>query len=260
MLVDSHCHLDFPELLSEEDAVVGRARDAGVRTMLTISTRLSSFSDVLALADRHEGLWCATGVHPHNSGEEGPDGPEPLIANAAHAKVIGIGEAGLDYHYDKSPRPAQAAGFRAHIEAAQKTGLPLIVHTREADEDTIAILREGLDRAAYDCVIHCYSSSAWLGRTALEMGFYLGIGGILTFKGSNDLRAVVAEVPRDRVILETDSPYLAPVPKRGKRNEPAFVAHVAKTLAEVWKTDLGTVEQQTSDNFFRLFKKAGRPT
>ena len=259
MLVDSHCHLDFPELLEQEEAVIAGARAAGVRGMLTISTRLSTFATVLALAERHDGVWCSTGVHPHQSGEEGPEGPDRLIANGRHEKVIGVGEAGLDYFYDKSPREAQAAGFRAHIEAAQATGLPLIVHTREADEDTIAILEEGMARAPFGCVIHCYSSSPWLGRKAVEMGFYLGIGGMLTFNRSNELRETVAAMPRERILLETDSPFLAPVPKRGKRNEPAFVAHVAEKLAEIWRTDSETVARTTTDNFFRLFEKAERP-
>ncbi|MEZ5837837.1 MAG: TatD family hydrolase [Geminicoccaceae bacterium] len=259
MLVDSHCHLDFPELLAEEAGVLARAREAGVRTMLTISTRLSTFDNVLQLANRHDGVWCATGVHPHQSGEEGPDSAAPLIAHAAHAKVIGIGEAGLDYFYDKSPREAQAAGFRAHIDAARATGLPLIVHTRDAEEDTIRILEEGLARGPFGCVIHCYSSSPWLGERAVEMGFHLGIGGILTFNRSTELRETVARMPRDRIILETDSPYLAPVPKRGKRNEPAFVAHVAGRLAEVWQMTIAEVEILTTDNFFRLFSKAERP-
>ena len=260
MLVDSHCHLDFPELLADEAGVIARAREAGVNTMLTISTRLSSFSSVLALAKRHDGLYCSTGVHPHQSGEEGPEGPGQLIENAAHEKVIGIGEAGLDYFYDKSPRQAQATGFRAHIQAAQQTGLPLIVHTRDADEDTIAILEEGLEKAAFSCVIHCYSSSPWLGERAVDLGFYLGIGGILTFNRSTELRETVARMPKDRIILETDSPFLAPVPKRGKTNEPAFVAHVAKVLADIWQSDIASVEQQTSGNFFNLFKKARRPS
>ncbi|MCB2012780.1 MAG: TatD family hydrolase [Geminicoccaceae bacterium] len=259
MLVDSHCHLDFPELLAEEADVIARAREAGVRGMLTISTRLSTFPKVLELAGRHEGVWCATGVHPHQSGEEGPSGPQPLIENARHPEVIGIGEAGLDYFYDKSPRDAQAAGFRAHIEAAQATGLPLIVHTRDAEEDTIRILEEGLAKGPFACVIHCYSSSPWLGERAVELGFHLGVGGILTFNKSTELRETVARMPRERIILETDSPYLAPVPRRGKRNEPAFVAHVAGKLAEVWGCGVADVASTTTDNFFNLFTKADRP-
>ena len=182
--------------------------------------------------------------------------PDDLIKNAAHPKVIAIGEAGLDYHYDFAPREAQAAGFRAHIEAAQATRLPLVVHTRDADADTLTILAEGLARAPYGCVIHCYSSTPDLGRRAIEMGFYLGIGGVLTFKRSDELRATVKDVPRERVLLETDSPYLAPVPKRGKPNEPAYVAYVAEVLAGVWAVEKDEVARVTTENFHRLFKKA----
>ncbi len=256
MLVDSHCHLDFPGLIDDLDGVLARARAADVAAMLTISTRLSTFRDVLALAGAHDNLWCSTGVHPHQSGEEGPSTPDDLIKNAAHSKVIAIGEAGLDYHYDYAPREAQAVGFRAHIEAAQATGLPLVVHTRDADADTLAILAEGLARAPYGCVIHCYSSTPDLGRRAIEMGFYLGIGGVLTFKRSDELRATVKDVPRERVLLETDSPYLAPVPKRGKPNEPAYAAYVAEVLAEVWEIEKDEVARMTTGNFYRLFKKA----
>lgn len=259
MLVDSHCHLDFPQLAEDEAGIVARALDSGVARMVTISTRLSTFDTVLAIASRHEAVFVATGVHPHQAGEEGPTSPEPLIANARHPKVVAIGEAGLDYFYDKSPRDAQAAGFRHHIAAAQETALPLIVHTRDAEEDTIAILKGGKNRHDYSCVIHCYSSSRWLGEQAVEMGFYLGLGGILTFKRSDELRDIVKDIPKDRVLLETDSPYLAPVPKRGKTNEPAFVAHVAKTLAELWQCDTAEVERQTSENFFSLFAKVPRP-
>ena len=258
MLVDSHCHLDFPGLIDDLGGVLARARAADVRAMLTISTRLSTFPSVLALAEAHANVWCSTGVHPHQSGEEGPKGPDDLVNNAAHPKVIAIGEAGLDYHYDYGPREAQAAGFKAHIEAAQATGLPLVVHTRDADADTLAILAEGLARAPYGCVIHCYSSTPELGHRAIEMGFHLGIGGVLTFKRSDELRATVKDVPRERVLLETDSPYLAPVPKRGKPNEPAYVAYVAEVLAEVWGVEKDEVARVTTANFFRLFRKAGR--
>ncbi|MCB1884548.1 MAG: TatD family hydrolase [Geminicoccaceae bacterium] len=256
MLVDSHCHLDFPGLKEDLQGVLARARRAGVQTMLTISTRLSTFQDTLALVADDPDLWCSTGVHPHQSGEEGPDSPDPLIANAAHPKVIAVGEAGLDYHYDYGPRDAQAKGFRAHIQACQRTGLPLVVHTREADADTMAILGEGLAKAPFTGVIHCYSSSPELGRWAIDHGFHLGIGGVLTFKRSDELRATVAGVPRERILLETDSPYLAPVPKRGKTNEPAYVAYVAGVLAEVWGVDVEEVGRVTTGNFFGLFRKA----
>ena len=259
MLVDSHCHLDFAQLAEDEAGVIERAAAAGVRRMVTIATRLSSFAKVLQIAERHDSVFLATGVHPHQAGEEGPASPEPLIANAAHPKVVAIGEAGLDYFYDKSPRDAQAQGFRHHIAAARTTGLPLVVHTRDAEEDTIAILGQGMDEGAYSGIVHCYSSSRWLGEQAVSMGLYLGVGGILTFKRSDELRDTVRDMPKDRILLETDSPYLAPVPRRGKTNEPAYVAYVAKVLAEVWGTDVAEVEARTTDNFFRLFHKVPRP-
>ena len=260
MLVDSHCHLDFPQLSEQETDVVQRARDAGVEVMLTIATRLSTFNSVLDLAERHKGVYVATGVHPHNAGEEGPESAAPLIANSAHAKVIAIGECGLDYYYDHAPRDRQKQGFETHIEACRQTGLPLIVHTRDADTDTQSILKTELQKGPYRGVIHCYSSSPELGHAAVDMGFMLGIGGILTFKRSDELRVTVEKVPRDRILLETDSPYLAPVPKRGKTNEPAYVAHVASQLAEIWSTDIDTVARQTTNNFFSLFTKAERPS
>jgi len=259
MLVDSHCHLDYPQFQEDVSAVVARAEAAGVRRLLTINTRLSTYERVRVLAERHESVFMATGVHPHQAGEEGPAAPDPLIAQAEHCKVVAIGEAGLDYHYDKSPREAQAHAFRQHIRAAQTTGLPLIVHTRNADEDTVAILEEGLADAHFSCVIHCYSSSHWLGMRAVDLGFYLGIGGILTFNRSTELRESVRLMPRDRILLETDSPYLAPVPKRGQTNEPAYVVHVAKALAAVWQSEIAEVERVTTDNFFRLFGKVTRP-
>lgn len=260
MLVDSHCHLDFPQLAEQEADVVQRARDASVEVMLTISTRLSTFNPVLELAERYNGVYVATGVHPHNAGEEGPDDAAALIANSGHAKVIAIGECGLDYYYDHAPRDKQKQGFEAHIDACRQTGLPLIVHTRDADADTQSILKDELQKGPYRGVIHCYSSSPELGHAAVDLGFMLGIGGILTFKRSDELRATVEKVPRDRILLETDSPYLAPVPKRGKTNEPAYVAHVARQLAEIWSTDIDTVAQQTTNNFFSLFTKAERPS
>lgn len=260
MLVDSHCHLDFPGLAEDREAVIERARAAGVRVMQTIATRLSTFESVLAIAEAHEGVFCSVGVHPHQAGEEPLDGPEPLLQRLDHRKVIGIGEAGLDYHYDNSPRAAQAAGFRAHIRAAQASGLPLIVHTRDADRDTIDVLREGMAERPYAGVVHCYSSSAELGFAATEMGLYLGLGGILTFKRADELRRTVRELPLERLLLETDAPYLAPEPLRGKRNEPAHVARVADVLAEVRGMSREEVERATTDNFFRLFDKATRPS
>ena len=256
MIVDSHCHLDFPGLIEREAEVVARAREAGVRLMVTIATKRRSWAEVVALAERHPEVVCAIGVHPHEAGREGLDDPAPLLACAAHPEVVGIGESGLDYFYDHAPRDRQAASFRTHIAAAREVGLPLIVHTRDADEDTMAILEEEMARGRFTGVIHCYSSSRRLAERAVAIGLYLGIGGILTFKKSDDLRAAVKDMPLDRLILETDAPYLAPVPFRGKTNEPAYTAHTAKVLAEVKGLPLAEIERITTENFFRLFTKA----
>ncbi len=259
MLVDSHCHLDLPKLADEGEAVFERARHAGVLVMQTIGTRLDGFARVLAIAEAHAGVYCSVGVHPHRAAKEEIDDPGVLLARCGHPKVIGIGEAGLDYYYQHSPRDVQERVFRVHIEAARQSGLPLIVHTRDADEDTIAVLRDEMARGPFGCVIHCYSSSPELGFAAIELGFYLGIGGILTFKRSEELRATVRELPLERLLLETDAPYLAPEPHRGKRNEPAYVAHVAAELARVKGLSVEAVAQATTENFFRLFSKAKPP-
>jgi TatD DNase family protein len=259
VLVDSHCHLDFPALAEDRDAVLARARAAGIGAMQTIGTRLDNFEQVVAIAEANPDVWCSVGVHPHRAAKEPPDGPDQLLAWAEHPKVIGIGESGLDYHYDHSPRDVQAEVFRLHIAAARESGLPLIVHTRDADRDTAEMLRVAIAEAPFTGVIHCYSSSPDLGFAAADMGLYLGLGGILTFKRSEELRATVRELPLDRLLLETDAPYLAPEPFRGRRNEPAHVARVAATLAEIKGLPLGEVEAATADNFFRLFTKAKRP-
>jgi len=255
--VDSHCHLDYPGLEAEVDDVVARADAAGVRTILTITTRLSSFERVLQLAARFPNVWVATGVHPHQAAEEeGCLDPAPFIANAGHDRVVAIGECGLDYFYDKSPRDVQAASFRAQLEAARQTNLPFIVHTRDADADTATILDEAAGQGPLAGVIHCYSTSPELGWQAVELGLHLGLGGILTFKRSDELRATVRELPRDRILLETDAPFLAPQAFRGKRNEPAYIPYVAQTLAELWQTDTEEVARVTTSNFFTLFTKA----
>ena len=259
MLVDSHCHLDFPKLAEDRAGVLARAAAAGVEVMQTIGTRLSTFDEVLAIADAHPGIYCSVGVHPHRADQEGPDGAAALLAHVDHPKVIGIGEAGLDYFHRNSTPESQARGFVAHIEAARASGLPLIVHTRDADDDTIKIMRDQLDKGPYRAVIHCYSSSPALGLAAIELGFYLGIGGILTFKRSDELRQTVQKLPLDRLLLETDSPYLAPEPFRGRRNEPAHVALVAARLAEIRGVEIDDIARATTDNFFRLFDKARRP-
>ena len=260
MLVDSHCHLDFPALAEERDAVLARARAAGVGVMQTIGTRLDTFEQVLAIAEANPDVYCSVGVHPHRAAKEPLDGPGQLTAWDAHPKVIGIGESGLDYYYDHSPRDVQAEVFQVHIQAARESGLPLIVHTRDADRDTIDHLRAAMDAGPFAGMVHCYSSSPELGFAAVEMGLYLGLGGILTFKKSDQLRATVRELPLERLLLETDAPYLAPEPFRGKRNEPAYVAHVAAKLAEIKGLALAEIETATTDNFFRLFTKAKRPT
>jgi TatD DNase family protein len=259
VLVDSHCHLDFPGLAEERDAVLARARAAGVGPIQTIGTRLGTFEQVATIAEVNDGVYCSVGVHPHRAAKEPLDEPAQLLAWAGHPKVIGIGESGLDYYYDHSPRDVQATVFQLHIEAARQSGLPLIVHTRDADRDTADLLRAAMADAPFTGVIHCYSSSPELGFAAVDMGLYLGLGGILTFKKSDQLRATVRELPLERLLLETDAPYLAPEPFRGRRNEPAYVAHVAATLAEVKGLALEEIEAATTDNFFRLFTKAQRP-
>jgi TatD DNase family protein len=260
VLVDSHCHLDFPALAVDRDAVLARARAAGVGIMQTIGTRLDTFEQVLAIAETNPDVYCSVGVHPHRAAKEPPDGSGQLVTWAEHPRVIGIGESGFDYYYDHSPRDVQADVFRMHIQAARESGLPLIVHTRDADSDTADLLRAAMAEGPFTGVIHCYSSSAELGFAAVEMGLYLGIGGILTFKKSEQVRAIVRELPLERLLLETDAPYLAPEPFRGKRNEPAYVVHVAATLADIKGLPVAEIAAATTDNFFRLFSKAPRPT
>jgi TatD DNase family protein len=259
MLIDSHCHLDFPDFSTEIDAVVQRARTAGVGTMLTIGTKLRAFEGVRAVAERFDNVWCTVGVHPHEAKEEPLDEASALIERTAHPKVVGIGEAGLDYYYEHSPREDQIRNFRAHIEAARVTQLPLIVHTRDADDDMAAILSEEMARGRFTGLLHCFTSSRKLAETALSLGFLISISGIVTFKKSDDLRAIVADVPLDRLLVETDAPYLAPMPHRGKRNEPAFVVHTAHAVAALKGVEPARLAEATSDNFFRLFTKVKRP-
>lgn len=259
MLVDSHCHLDFKDFEEELEAVVTRAGEAGVGAMVSISTHLSKFDGVKAVAERFDNVWCSVGVHPHQAGEEGVETPDRLIELSDHPRVVGIGESGLDYYYDRSPRDRQQVSFRAHIAAARETGLPLIVHARDADEDAAAIMREEMEQGAYTGVMHCFSSGRGLAEAALDMGMYISFSGILTFKSAEELRDIARDVPEDRLLVETDAPFLAPVPNRGKRNEPAFVAHTAEVLAEVKGMDRATLETVTTDNFFRLFSRAERP-
>ncbi|NOT42676.1 MAG: TatD family hydrolase [Alphaproteobacteria bacterium] len=259
MLVDSHCHLDFPDFGPELDAVVQRARAAGVGTMLTIGTRLSTFEGVRAIAERYDDIWCSVGVHPHEAAVEPLNEAKALIERAAHPRVVGIGEAGLDYFYEHSPRDDQIRNFRAHIAASRETQLPLIVHARDADDDLCEILTEETARGAFPGLIHCFSSTAKLAKTALDIGFYISISGIVTFKKADELRTIVATVPLECLLVETDAPYLAPMPHRGKRNEPAFVKNTADVVARLKGVDVARLEQVTTDNFFRLFIKTRRP-
>jgi TatD DNase family protein len=255
MIVDSHCHLDYPGLAEDEAGVVERAVAAGVGTMVHIAAKREAWPAGLALAERRREVWCAVGIHPHEAGREGLDDPAPLLELAAHPRVVAIGESGLDYFYDFSPRDRQAASFRTHVRAARATGLPLIVHTRDADDDTMGLLEAEMAEGPFTGVIHCYSSSRRLGERAVAMGMYLGIGGILTFRKSEELREIVRDMPLDRLLLETDAPYLAPVPRRGKTNEPAYTAHVAKALAELHGVPVAEIEAATTANFHRLFAK-----
>lgn len=260
MLVDSHCHLDFPELSADLPGVLSRAREAGVGTMLTIGTRLDRFPGVRAIAEKHDNVWCTVGIHPHEAAEEPIDDPRRLLEHANHPRVVGIGEAGLDYFYEHSPRDEQIRNFRAHIEASRESGLPLVVHARDADDDLCAILKDEHDRGAFPGLIHCFSSTRKLAETALGLGMYISISGIVTFKKADELRATVADVPLDRLLVETDSPYLAPVPHRGARNEPSFVTHTAKAVAKIKQVDPDRLQAVTTDNFFRLFSKVKRPS
>jgi TatD DNase family protein len=259
MLVDSHCHLDFPDFADELDAVVARARAAGIERMVTISTRVKRLAEVSAIAERFPDVYCSVGTHPHNAHEELDVTVADLVAHTKSSKVVALGEAGLDYHYDNSPREAQERGFRTHIAAARETGLPLVIHTREADADTARILEEETGKGAFPAVLHCFTGGPDLARRAIALGLSISFTGILTFKNSAALREIAAALPADRMLVETDAPYLAPGKLRGKRNEPAFVVETAKVLAEIRGVALDEIAQQTTANFFRLFSKVPRP-
>jgi TatD DNase family protein len=259
MLVDSHCHLDFPDFAAARDEVVSRAAADGVNTLVTISTRVRRFDTIQQIAESYPNVWCSVGTHPHNASEEDGISADELVVLSAHPKCVAIGEAGLDYFYDKAPRVAQARGFRTHINAARLTGLPLVIHARDADEDVAAILTEETGKGAFPFVLHCFSSGVELARTGVDLGGYVSFSGILAFKNSDVLRAIAAELPKDRLLVETDAPYLAPPPFRGKRNEPAYVRHTARVLADAIGVSEPVIEQMTTDNFFRLFSKAKRP-
>lgn len=258
MLVDSHCHLDFPDFSVERDAIVARAAEAGVSHLLTISTRVRRFDEIRAIAERYDNVFCSVGTHPHQAAEEPDVTAAELVALSAHPKVVAIGEVGLDYHYDNSPRAAQAQGFHTHIAASRETGLPLIIHAREADGDVADILEAETAKGAFPFVLHCFTAGPELARRALALGGYISFSGVLTFKNSAALREIAASVPADRMLVETDAPFLAPIPHRGKRNEPSFVRETTKVLAETRGVSLEEVAARTTDNFFTLFSKARR--
>ncbi len=258
MLVDSHCHLDFPDFADELDAVVARARNAGIDRMVTISTRVARQARVLSIAERFADVYCSVGTHPHYADEELDVTAVDLVARTRHPKVVALGEAGLDYHYERAPRAAQEQGFRTHIKAARETGLPLVIHSRDADAHTARILEEETGQGAFRAVLHCFTGGRELAERAIALGLFISFTGILTFKTSDGLRAIAAALPADRILVETDAPYLAPGPYRGKRNEPAYVVETAKVLAQARDVSFEEIARSTTDNFFRLFSKVPR--
>ena len=255
MLIDSHCHLDFPDFAEERDRIVERALEAGIGRMVTISTRVRRFDAIRALAEAYRQVYCSVGTHPHNAAEEPDVTTEELVELARHPKVVAIGEAGLDYFYDKAPRQIQAQGFRRHIAAARETGLPLVIHARDADDDMIAILEDESGKGAFPFILHCFSSGRKLAETGLALGGYVSFSGILTFRNSDELRAIAADIPLDRLLVETDAPYLAPTPYRGKRNEPSYVVNTARVLAEVKGVGEAEIAAWTTENALRVFAK-----
>jgi TatD DNase family protein len=258
MLIDSHCHLDFPELEADLDGVLIRAKAAGVGLMLTISTKVRHFALLKAIAEAHDNVFCSVGTHPHHAAEEPDIVVEELVELSRHPKVVAIGEAGLDYHYDNSPRDVQKKSFRTHIAAARETGLPLVIHAREADADIARMLEEETRKGAFPFVLHCFTSGAELARTGLALGGYISFSGVVTFKNAEALRDIALAVPYYRLLVETDAPYLAPEPMRGRTNEPAFVARTAARLAALRGVSEADMARATSENFFRLFKKVPR--
>ena len=256
MLIDSHCHLDFPDFAGDWDGVLRRAAMADIGMMLTICTRISGFDRIRAIAEEFDHIYCSVGIHPHEADAEPGVDAARIAALSAHPRVIGIGETGLDYFYEHASREGQQTSFRAHIAASRDTGLPLIVHARDADEDMIAILRDEAGKGAFPGVIHCFTAGPELARAALDLGMYISLSGIVTFKNAKDLRETARMIPPDRLLIETDAPFLAPVPHRGKRNEPAFVADTARYLAEFFGETREDFAARTTDNFFTLFRKA----
>ena len=258
MLVDSHCHLDFPELSADLGAVLARARAAGVGPMVTISTRVRRFAELKAIVEANEDVFCSIGTHPHNAAEEPDVTAAELATIARHGKVVAIGEAGLDYHYNHSPREAQERSFRTHIAASRETGLPLVIHARDADADIARILEEESARGAFPFVLHCFTGGPDLARRGLALGGYVSFSGVVTFKNAEALRDIARSVPADRLLVETDAPYLSPEPLRGRTNEPSYVVHTASRLASVRGVSEAELARLTTDNFFRLFKKVPR--
>lgn len=258
MLIDSHCHLDFPQLSDDLAAVLARAGEAGVGLMVTISTRVKEFDTLKRIVEAHDNVFCSVGTHPHNAAEEPDVTAARLIEMSRHPKVVAIGEAGLDYHYDHSPRDAQEKSFREHIAAARETGLPLVIHSRESDKDMARILEEESAKGAFPFVLHCFTSSEELARRGLALGGYVSFSGVVTFKKADALREIAASVPSDRILVETDAPYLAPEPYRGKTNEPSYVVKTAARVAAARGVSPEELAVVTSDNFFRLFNKVPR--
>jgi TatD DNase family protein len=259
LIVDSHCHLDFDGMAESLEATLERAQAAGVGLMVSISSRVSRIETLRGIAEQHSGVYFTVGTHPHNAHEELETTADDLMRLSQHPKCIGIGEVGLDYHYEFSSRSAQEKGFRTHIEAARRTGLPLVIHSREAEDDTIDILRDEMAAGTFRPLLHCFTSKARLAEAAVSMGGYVSFSGILTYKSADDIRATAKALPLDRILVETDTPYLAPVPFRGKPNEPAFVVKTLEVLAEIRNMSLGDMAKVTTDNFFRLFSKASWP-
>jgi TatD DNase family protein len=256
MLVDSHCHLNYKGIIEQQDDVLARARQRGVTAMLNISTRESEWDEVIGLAESQPDIWASVGIHPHEADAHPEIDAAKLIERAANPRVIGIGETGLDYYYDKSDREQQRTSFRSHIQAARQTGLPIIVHTRDAEEDTASILAEEMEQGAFTGVIHCFTAGAEFGRKALDLGFYISLSGIVTFKNATDLQDIAKWLPDDRILVETDAPFLAPVPHRGKSGEPAFVADTAAFIADLRCVTTDILHKKTTENFYRLFSKA----
>jgi TatD DNase family protein len=255
MLIDTHCHLDFPDFAPEQAEIIARAQARGVKRMITISTHLSRFEQVKAVAEKYENVFFTVGTHPHHAHEEVMPTVEDLVSLSRHPKCVGLGEAGLDYHYDTAPRDISRQVFLTHIEAARQTGLPLVIHTRDADEDCATILKEEMSKGVFKALLHCFTSGEALAHTAIGLGVYISFSGVLTFKNSQPLREIAKKLPLSHLLVETDAPFLAPIPHRGKRNEPAYVVDTARVLAEIKEIDEAALARQTTENALRLFSK-----